>query len=190
VTPHDWSRASVLDAVRTGREELERLLATARTDRLVVPAVDDGWSVKDVLAHLAVVEEWLAVQLERVAHGERPTPQQVRSTQWQAEQLGLVGPGERPTTEQIAAIPSLLTDNEYRNAFFHERDRDRPLGEVLDWWRRADDRYLAALAALADDQYATPQWWTGPHALVATLDPGHALAHGEAIRQRLEDLRD
>jgi len=186
MTPDTWTRARVLDAVRTGREELEQALAAAHLDWLVVPAEDDGWSVKDVLAHLAVVEDWLAAQLERVARGERPTPDQLSSTQWQAEQLGLVGPGERPTSEQVVAIRPLLTDNDYRNAFFHARDRDLPLGEVLDWWRGADDRFLAALTALPEDEYARPQWWTGSQALVATLDPGHALAHAAAIRQQVE----
>jgi hypothetical protein len=189
MTPDLWSKASVLHAVRTGREELERILADARTDWLVEPAEDDGWSVKDVLAHLAVVENWLATQLERVALCEQPTPDQVSSTQWQAEQLGLVGPGEHPTSEQVDAIRPLLTDNEYRNAFFHERDRDLPLEEILDWWRQSDDRFLAALTALPEDRYATQQWWTGSHTLVATLDPLHAVAHAEAIRQRREGAR-
>ena len=134
------------------------MVAGLEEDDILRPGAAIEWSAGDVLAHLAATEEWLAAELERAAVGDRPG------------------------AEELAAMDPRLADLEFRNAHYHELNRHRPVAEVLAWWRQADDRYQAALAALPEAGFATPQWWTGPLPLAATLDPGHALARAEAIR--------
>ena len=42
------------------------------------PGACGSWSVKDVLAHLAVEDGWLALQLERGTRGKVPGPEEVQ----------------------------------------------------------------------------------------------------------------
>ncbi len=45
------NRQQLLDKIDAGRRELETLLAQAPLERMLEPALPNGWSLKDVLAH-------------------------------------------------------------------------------------------------------------------------------------------
>jgi lipopolysaccharide export LptBFGC system permease protein LptF len=60
-----------------------------------------SWSVKDVLAHLAVENDWLALQLERRARGEVKSPEELQ----RVEELG-------------------LADNQTRNTYYAQLHKD------------------------------------------------------------------
>jgi len=47
-------------------------------ERMTEPGACGSWSVKDVLAHLAVENGWLALQLERGTRGKVPGPEEVQ----------------------------------------------------------------------------------------------------------------
>lgn len=46
-------RRELLRAMQTGHDRLEAALSGLRDEALLAPELDDGWSVKDLLAHLA-----------------------------------------------------------------------------------------------------------------------------------------
>jgi len=50
-------RRELMHNLQAGRRRLEDALAGLRDDTLLAPALDNGWSVKDLLAHLAFWEK-------------------------------------------------------------------------------------------------------------------------------------
>jgi uncharacterized protein (TIGR03083 family) len=68
-------RAGLVRAVEDGRARLEAAIAGVPTGRLEEPGLAGGWSVKDVLAHVAFWEESLLAQLDAAASGQ-PAPAQ------------------------------------------------------------------------------------------------------------------
>jgi uncharacterized protein (TIGR03083 family) len=66
--------AALLRAVEDGRARLDALVARVPAARLAEPALHDGWSVKDVLAHVSYWEEQVAAHLDAAARGEPGPP--------------------------------------------------------------------------------------------------------------------
>ena len=74
------NKPELLAALQRDWAALEALVASIDEQQLLAPELDDGWSVKDVLAHIAVWEARCASWLEAVARGvtpERPEVQNV-----------------------------------------------------------------------------------------------------------------
>ena len=116
-----------------------------------------------MLAHLAVENDWLALQLERRARGEVPSPEELQRN-WE---LG-------------------LDDNERRNTYYAHQHRDLDLAYVRDWDRRATERLLVALAALPESRLQEPDWWTYGRALGSVFDIDHDREHAQDIQRWLE----
>src|SRR5712692_2288812 len=112
-------KAVLIAALRASRAELEPVISHVPLERMTEPGACGSWSVKDVLAHLAVENDWLALQLERRARGEVPSPGELQRNQ----ELG-------------------LDDNETRNTYYAQQHRDLDLAYVRDWDRRANERLL------------------------------------------------
>jgi Mycothiol maleylpyruvate isomerase N-terminal domain len=119
-----------------------------------------SWSVKDVLAHLAVENDWLALQLERRARGEVPSPEELQHV----EELG-------------------LADNHTRNTYYAQLHKDLDLASVRDWDRRANERLLTALAELPEPRLLEPDWWTFGRALGSVFDVDHDREHAQGIQR-------
>jgi uncharacterized protein (TIGR03083 family) len=84
----------------------------------------DGWSVKEILAHVLGWEREMAVALERVARGERPTPEGVdysNSDEWNAK-----------FARGAVALPGPT---------------------VIAMWEQAHMTFLRAARAVPDDRY-------------------------------------
>src|SRR5215469_4384793 len=124
---HPKPKAVLLAELGASRGELESVLSHVPPERMSEPGACGSWSVKDVLAHLAVENDWLALQLERQARGEGPSSEELQ----RVEELG-------------------LADNETRNAYYAQQHRDLDLTYVRDWDRRANERLLTALAELPE----------------------------------------
>jgi hypothetical protein len=157
-----WTRDRVLAAEREGHDALEAAVAEAGAARLDQPGACGEWSVKDVLAHVAYGQEWLAGQLELAARGQEPSP------------------------DGIAAADPRLWEQESRNARVHELHRDRDVADVLGWWRQSWERCRHAQEALPEAAYYRPLWWTRGWPLVRTLAPDHRLGHARGIRAWLD----
>src|SRR5436190_18464411 len=101
-------KASVLQAIRDKHVEMETLLGTLDEKQMTAPVLDDGWSVKDTLAHLVDWERLMIGWLNTLARGEQPviyTPQ-------------FVDDGTDETMNRL-------------NAQLHEQTKSRSLNDVL-----------------------------------------------------------
>ena len=154
-------KAELLARLMASRAELESVVTHVPLKRLTEPGACGTWSVKDVLAHLAVENDWLARQLERRARGEVPGPEEMQ----RVEELG-------------------LADNQRRNAYYAQQHKD--LAYVRDWDRRAHERLLVAVAVLPASRLQEHDWWTGGRALGSVLHGDHDRVHARDIQQWLE----
>ena len=66
-------KATLLEKIRASRVETEALLAQLDESHLIKPGVAEGWSVKDLLAHITYWERDTVEVLEAVKRGEVPT---------------------------------------------------------------------------------------------------------------------
>lgn len=159
---HPKPKAVLIAELGASRAELESVVMQVPPERMTEPGACDSWSVKDVLAHLAVENDWLALQLERRARGEGPGSEELQRNQ----ELG-------------------LADNETRNAYYAQQHRDLDLAYVRDWDRRANERLLVALAALPESRLQEPDWWTSGRALGSVFDVDHEREHAQDIQRWL-----
>jgi uncharacterized protein (TIGR03083 family) len=121
--PEPQSKAQLLELTRREYAALERALA-GLSDRQMTDAPDGGWSVKDLLAHIAA---WQQVLLR----------------------FHMGGQSFREAAPDITA--NYATDDvDTINEAFYRRDKDRPLAEVLDTFRRSHRQTLAAIEGMSE----------------------------------------
>ena len=117
------SKAELLELVRSEYAALERAIGRLSEAQLTAP-IDGSWSAKDILAHIAA---WQQILIE-FHIGGRPFEQ--------------AAPG-------IAA--NYRTDGvDTINEALYQRDRERPLAEVLDAFRRSHQRTLATIEGMSE----------------------------------------
>ncbi|MBI4671586.1 MAG: ClbS/DfsB family four-helix bundle protein [Chloroflexi bacterium] len=78
-TPND--KSALLRAIRASHAEMHQYLASLTPEQLGAPVLDDGWSVKDSLAHISAWENMTIGWLEASRRGEyvrRYTPEFVQ----------------------------------------------------------------------------------------------------------------
>jgi uncharacterized protein (TIGR03083 family) len=155
-------KAALIAALRISRTELESVVSQVPPERMTEPGACGSWSVKDVLAHLAIGNDWLALQLERRARGEGPSSEELQRDQ----ELG-------------------LADNETRNTYYAHQHRDLDLAYVRDWDSRANERMLVALERLPESRLQEPDWWTSGRELGSVFDIDHDRKHAQDIQQWL-----
>lgn len=111
---------ALLAEIRRQHDELDAVLARVPADRLEQPLEGEGWSVKDILAHIVAWEQVLLYW-------------------WQAGQTG-----ETPTDPS----PGLSDDDVERlNTAFYQAGLLRPLADVQDDYRRSYAQVMAMLQA-------------------------------------------
>jgi Protein of unknown function (DUF1706) len=123
--------------VRADRQVWRDLAAEVGRERMLEPGPMGEWTFKDLAAHLAAWRSTRIPMIEAVGRGET-----VPAAPWPG---GMTG------------------DFDAINAWFHERDRDRPLDDVLAEYDGSFARLAAAIEALpetvAHDPNALP--WAG-----------------------------
>lgn len=112
--------------------------------RLTAPGGADGWSVKDHLAHVAT---------------------------WERSLLALLAGHSRAAAVGVDEATNDAADTDRRNALIYERNRDRPLSDVLAFFRQSHADVLAALAPLSDDDLFQPYSHYQPEDLPANPNP-------------------
>jgi hypothetical protein len=70
----EFSKEELLRRVHTGRQELESTLARINESRMSAKELHDGWSVKDMLAHLGWWEHRIARIFDALIQGRDPDP--------------------------------------------------------------------------------------------------------------------
>lgn len=130
-------RAELLAQLNSEQKAWEALLAEIGEDRMQEPGVQGEWSIKDIVAHLTAWRRRTVGRLEAVASGQ-PEPK----AQWPAD----------------------LKDDDEINAWFHERDRSRPVRDVLSESRAVFQKLTSAIEKLPEDKLDDPKnfpWMEG-----------------------------
>jgi hypothetical protein len=157
------TKQTVLNRLRDERSHFEELLAGFNANQMTNTALNDGWTIKDTVAHLTAWEKELLRWLKMADEGQ--PPDMPRPGQWDS---------------YIEAF----------NARQYAANRQRPLDEVMTEFRLVYSQLWTALQTLPDDP-DDPSWsvWYGgqpPWGLVATYYH-HYAEHGQAIESWLPE---
>ena len=52
--------SELLGRLQTGRQEWDELIASIPRERMLEPVWEDGWTIKDIVAHVDFYEWWVA----------------------------------------------------------------------------------------------------------------------------------
>lgn len=162
------SKTHLLSNMRAGRGEWDALIAGMQPEVLEQPVLAGGWSVKDLIAHVAAYEKWTAGQITAETEGRKPTARE------------LYGVDEVPPPPEEWNV-------EWQNARIYEQYRDVPLPEIMELSERAFADLVSAIEAVPDNDLALPnaQEWTNGASMLE-LVPGQTYEH---YAQHREDLR-
>jgi hypothetical protein len=156
--------------MRAGREEWDALIAQIPDRARTKPALAGGWSVKDLIAHVAAYENWTAAQIRAANEDRAPTDRE------------LYGVEEMPPE-------SKGWDLDRQNAAIHARYKNMPLAEVMTFSNQAFADLVAAVEAVFDEDIARTgaQTWTGDTTLLEII-PGQCYAHYEQHAGELRSI--
>ena len=161
--PPATNRAELIERIREARASLAALLSPLVVEQIIRPLDDNGWSIRDHLAHLSA---WSGKALAIIQ--DRPAYQG----------LGLISP------------PSDPRDYDSINALLHARDLSLSLDEVVARWGERDGEVLAALMLASDRDLRRPTLPgepDGPSVLAAVANNTyeHYIEHEAWIRRNL-----
>jgi uncharacterized damage-inducible protein DinB len=131
-------KRELLTRMRRARNEWERLLEQIPAEQMVVPVINDGWSIKDAIGHITYYERWLLNWLEDAVRGQMT----------------------------VATHRDTMPVDE-RNAIIFRENRDRALHDVVTESAQVFLRLLALVELLPEqdlmdehryDRYIVPFW--------------------------------
>ena len=162
------NKTELLEQMRAGREEWDALIAQIPDSARTEPALAGGWSVKDLIAHVAAFENWTAAQIRAANEGRAPTDRELYGV------------------EEVTLDPEGW-DLDRENAAIYARYKETPLAEVMTFSSQAFADLLTAVEAVADEDVARTgaQAWTEDSTLLEII-PGQCYAHYE---QHADDLK-
>jgi hypothetical protein len=117
------TKEKFLSTLHSERANWEMLLSKIDASRMTQPGVAGEWSLKDVIAHIAVYEEWISVVLEELMHGEIKTLD--------------------------SAEPE---DVDVENARFFREHQHRSLPEVFEYSQKSFQHLLTVLQSLPEEE--------------------------------------
>lgn len=149
------SKSELLAPLNARRAEWEALLAEVPEGRMTEPGAAGTWSVKDVLAHVAVYERWTADQLNAMMRGETEM---------------YVAPDTPPGAN--------TDDTDLRNAAYYAAWRDRSLADVRRESHEAFELLRTAIERAPEDLLNETQRyaWLGDSPVWQML-PGNSYEH-------------
>jgi uncharacterized protein (TIGR03083 family) len=156
---HPTTKQELLQRIRERHADMEELLSALSPAQMREPALDEGWSVKDSLAHLAA---WENLAMDSVAQYHRgETPQS-----W-TEQFSV---GDGTEEEQMHRL----------NAQWFEENKERPLDQVLDDFREAFMRAVETISSLSQAEIFDPNYFLARSGSpLLSLIAGDTYAHYE-----------
>lgn len=119
------NKQTFLETLANERAQWETLVALVGEGRMTQSGFAGEWSLKDIIAHVAVYEEWTTNELQRALRGEQ--------LQWDSALTG-------------------LSDDE-RNAILYEQQRGRSLTCTLAFSRQTYQQLLQAIQALSEEEF-------------------------------------
>ena len=165
------SKADLLVAIEAERAGWEALLAEIGEARMEEPGAAGAWTFKDVVAHLNGWRRRTVRRLEAARQDAPPPP-----PEWPAE-------FDEDSDEGLDQI----------NRWMYERDKDRPLGDVLGESRQQFRQLRTAVEAMPERDLFDPGRfaWMGGEPLAAVIAGSFGHLHEEhepAIRAWLDRL--
>jgi len=148
----DTIRTQALARIDAERAAWGALVDEVGPDRMEEPGPMGDWTFKDLASHLT---GWRAYSLARL-------------------EAGLAGEADPPPP-----WPAALTGDDAINAWIYDRERDRPLADVLAEADATFPRLRAAVAALAEDELRDPARfpWLEGQELGAAIVSGDYFGH-------------
>jgi hypothetical protein len=142
-------KENLIQTLESAQEDLQNLLDEMETEKLNEVGVVEGWSVKDILAHIAFWEQRVTAWAAALSQGTRPEPP-FWSGDWSEERI---------------------------NQAIYEQNRDRPLRDVLDQWQAVHKGVLQAVQAMSDQElFERKVEWLGNASFAEAL-PGNTYEH-------------
>ena len=130
--PEQMDKTGVLKEMSTSYNALEEILASLDKTQFVTEGVIPGWSIKDMLAHIASWHHRLLKWLDAAVHNQEPT---------------ISGPDN---VEEMDAL----------NAQFYQQNKARPLDEVLADFRTSYKHIMEMIQAMPEDDLMNPDRFT------------------------------
>jgi hypothetical protein len=171
-SPRPESKTELLERMRAGREEWDGLIAQIPDSARTESALAGGWSVKDLIVHVAAYENWTAAQIRAANEGRAPAD------------------SERYGVEEMPPDPEGW-DLDRQNAAIYAQYKETPLAEVMSFSRQAFANLVAAVEAVSDADLSRvgAQAWTGDTTLLEII-PGQCYAHYEQHTDELKSIAD
>jgi hypothetical protein len=165
------TKAQVLAALREELARWEGLLDSLSEGQIVAPQLDDGWSVKDVVAHLWAWQQRSIARLEAARLGREPA-----YPAWPSE----FAPEQEEEPHDL-------------NAWLYAASRDRAWAEMRRAWGDGFRRFLDLGEALPEGhllEVGRYEWLEG-YALIDVLRGSleHHREHAEYLAPALDGLR-
>jgi uncharacterized protein (TIGR03083 family) len=161
--PHDT--AELMARIDREWAALERTLAPLSESEMTTPG-PGGWSAKDLLAHISAWERVLLVcDLQGGSFAEAAGMDEATSA----------------ATEHMSAETGI-------NDYFHQRDKDLPLAEVLTSFRETHRQVVAALAQLGDADLQRAHDPDDPTSRLVDSIVGDTYAHYRQHRATIEAM--
>lgn len=158
------TKTKILEMIRNERESLEALLGQLSEEQMTYPGLENNWSVKDVLAHIAHWERRMVGWIEESLRGEVP---------------------QRPAP----GVP--WDDLDGLNEQVYLSNLDKTLGEVLADFHSSYQQSLKVVEALTEEDLTDSQrfeWRRGDPMwhMIAANTCWHYQEHAEAINNWLK----
>ena len=120
------NKTALLQLVNQERQALEAILNRASQAQMTQSGVENGWSIKDILAHITAWEKLMCRWLEEAMHGLTP---------------------DRPQTDD---------DIDRINARLYQANRNKPLAEVLAGFHASYRRALEVIHSVPEEALFDP----------------------------------
>lgn len=151
-------KQEILTILRDEYNHWETLLASFSEAQIIAPELHDGWSLKDVMAHLRAWQQRTIARLEAALNHHNP-----QFPKW-PEDLN-------PEQDDVDAL----------NAWIYQTNRDKAWSTVYDEWRSGFRRVIELTEAIPEKDLLEPgkYSWLGdePLALILTGTCEHHQEH-------------
>jgi len=159
------TKAEIMKLLQSERRSLERVLAELSEGQMTQPGVENGWSVKDIMAHIS---------------------------DWEKRMVGWIGDSVRGEVPQRPAPGKTWDDLDRLNEQTYVLNKDRELRDVLADFHRSYERALARVEALTEEDLVDPQrfaWREGDPLwhMVAANTWEHYQEHRESVEKWLKE---
>jgi DinB superfamily len=166
------TKRECLEQMHASFAEFDAVLATVPRDRLTEPNAVGIWSIRDLLAHLAGYERYVAAEIVGTLTGQAPTNHDK------------YGRDDAPTAADDE-------NDDTTNAWVVAWARRQTLDSILTGYTDAHDRLVRAVEACSDADLDEPGRfpWVGPERSLAEILPGQCWGHHREHRPDLERWR-